>query len=559
MLETDPLNVAKDGLTLMEPEKHHGLALTCSLQGSIDSVICDDLHLDVARHVGESFVRLVDPASIAKALNFLAELKHERSVTGWELNVLSQGQIVTLQFAGFRRDDAIFIVGAEQNNETIHLLDDLAIMNNEQINKLRQIAKEQARAIRSSEAQVADYAAELMKINNELVTLQRELSQKNRDLERLNAQKNQLLGMVAHDLRNPLAVIIDYCDFLASTAGERLNPSEAEYLQEIHNSSRFMLAMVGDLLDLSAVESGRLNLDLHAVEIEPLARRVIALARPQAERKGIVLEMTCEDSLPPVLVDEFKVQQVLTNLVSNAIKFSSPGTQTRVRLRRCDEGACVEVQDQGPGIPPDEVSKLFKPYSRTSVRTTGGESSTGLGLAICRRIVEGHGGQIMVESQLGVGTMFRFTLPRAVGATAVSTPPALATSTAEALRQDGSLSAAMGISVLLVEDNAVNRKVLTQNLTRLGCRVDVAEDGAAALNAAGSTLYDVIFLDYHLPDMTAPDIMERLDHAALKRPRVCVLTGGLGVEETEKCRTAGIERILLKPISRTDLQQALLG
>ncbi len=537
----------------MSASQPQGIVLTCTVDGMIDAVIADNYEIGVARHLGESFVHLVDAASISKALNLLRELKAGRTVTGWEMNLVVGQHLHTLQFAGFCRDQVLYIIGAQQDTEVIRMYEDLARMNNEQITSLRRVVKERATATPAIQPADNPYLDDLTKMNNDLITLQRELSQKNRDLERLNAEKNQLLGMVAHDLRNPLAVILDYSDFLLASAGDRLHPDEHEYLKEIDNSSRFMLAMVGDLLNLSAVEAGRLNLDRRPVDLKALAQRVLRLLRPQAERKGMALTLEETQPAPTIWADEFKTQQVLTNLVSNAIKYSPAGASTQVRLYQEAEMAVVEVADHGQGIPADEVANLFKPYSRTSVQTTGGESSTGLGLAICRRIVEGHGGEISVTSTVGQGTTFRFTLPLVQ----VLTPAAHAPVTAVA--ETATPSTPTGLRLLLVEDSPINSKVMAHMWAKLGCVVDIAENGADAIDAAKQAPYDFIFLDYHLPDMTAPELAQRLASVAVGRPRLFTLTGGVGAEETAACLASGIEAVLLKPISREEIKRILLS
>jgi signal transduction histidine kinase len=519
----------------------------------IDAVIADNDAIGVARHLGESFVRLVDAASITKALNFLLELKAGRTVTGWEMNLVVGRHLHTLQFAGFHRDHTLYIIGAKQDSEVIRMYEDLSRMNNEQITSLRRVVKERASTTPAIKPADNPYLDDLTKLNNDLVTLQRELSQKNRDLERLNAEKNQLLGAVAHDLRNPLSVILDYSDFLLAAASDRLQPDECEYLHEIHNSSRFMLAMVGDLLNLSAVEAGRLNLDRRTVELEVLVQRVLKLLRPQAERKGMMLTLEYTQPPPRVWADEFKTQQVVTNLVSNAIKYSPAGAPTQVRLFQAGEMAVVEVADHGQGIPAAEVANLFKPYSRTSVQTTGGESSTGLGLAICRRIVEGHGGEISVTSTVGQGATFRFTLPLVQ----VLAPPVQAAVTPMAKTVTPSIPT--GLRLLLVEDSPINSRILTQMWAKLGCEVDTVESGAAAIEAAKQLPYDFVFLDFHLPDMTAPEIALRLASAAVGQPRLFTLTGGISAEETAACLASGIEAVLLKPLSRDEARRILMS
>lgn len=525
-----------------------GLILSCDATGMIEDVIADGLQLGAARHVGESFVYLMDAACIGKALQLLADVQAGHTVAGWELNLRVDNHLHALQFAAFQRGPSIFIVGAVQDTEMLRLYEDLARMNNEQITAMRRAVKERAMAAPAFNAPPADLYDDLMRINNELVTLQRELNQKNRELERLNVQKNQVLGMVAHDLRNPLAVILDYCEYLLGASARCFDREQEEYLREIQNSSRFMLAMVTDLLDLSAIESGRLNLDRRQVDLAVLTEHVLDLTRPPAQRKEMTLRLECAQPAPVVWVDEYKTQQVITNLVSNAVKYSPAGALIVVRLARDGEMAVVEVEDNGQGIPPDELEYLFKPYSRTSVRTTGGEGSTGLGLAICRRIVEGHGGEIGVTSTVGVGTTFRLTLP-------------LVEAVAPAFELEPATAAAapslFGLRVLVVEDSAINRKVLVQTLEKLGCLVDAAADGAEAIAAARQFPYDVIFLDYHLPDMTAPALARSLGAVVRKSTRLFALTGGVGAEEAEACLAAGIEAVLLKPIRGAELQRLL--
>lgn len=533
---------------MTDTRQSHGLILTCDATGVIEAVIADGLHLGAARHVGESFVYLMDAACIGKALRMLADVQAGHTVAGWELNLRVDNHVHALQFAAFQRGQSIFIVGAVQDTEMLRLYEDLARMNNEQITAMRRAVKERAMAAPTFAAPPADLYDDLMRINNELVTLQRELNQKNRELERLNAQKNQVLGMVAHDLRNPLAVILEYCEYLLGASAANLDGDQQEYLREIQNSSRFMLAMVSDLLDLSAIESGRLNLDRRQVDLAKLTQHVLDLLRPPAQRKNMTLRLECAQPAPVVWVDEYKTQQVIINLLSNAVKYSPAGALIVVRLARDGEMAVVEVEDNGQGIPPDELEHIFKPYSRTSVRATGGESSTGLGLTICRRIVEGHGGVIGVTSTVGAGTTFRFTLPL-VEAVAPTFDLEPATATAA--------SNLSGLRVLVVEDSAINRKVLVQTLEKLGCLVDAAADGAEAIAAAKQFPYDLVFLDYHLPDATAPALARSLRAVVGKTARLFALTGGIGAEETEACLAAGIEAVLLKPIRAAELQRLL--
>ena len=252
---------------------------------------------------------------------------------------------------------------------------------------------------------------EFTRLNNELAHAQRELAKQNAALAALNEQKNRLLGMAAHDLRNPLGVIMSYARFLNRMAGAKLDEKERQFVAQIEKSSQFMLRLLEDLLDVSQIESGKLILAKAPTDLVALMRNNIELNRVLAGAKNIVIELDLPDALAPVDIDATKIEQVLNNLVSNALMYSHPGTTVRVALAAGTDDVTVSVRDQGQGIPEAELGKLFQAFSKITVKSTGGEKSTGLGLAITRRIVEGHGGRIVVASRVGEGSTFSFSLP----------------------------------------------------------------------------------------------------------------------------------------------------
>lgn len=231
------------------------------------------------------------------------------------------------------------------------------------------------------------------------------------ELERLDQLKTQLLGMAAHDLRNPISSIIAVTEFLCNEAATVLGEEQLGLLSAIRSSSEFMLQVIDDSLDLSSIESGNLQLNLRPSDPRRLLEHSVGINAKLAWQKQVHVALQIESRLPNLALDEGKIEQVLNNLISNAVKFSQPGAAVEVRAWQQDGGVIVSVQDQGPGIPGAERAKLFQPYGRTSVRSTTSERSTGLGLAISRKIVEGHGGHIWVESRIGVGSVFFFSLP----------------------------------------------------------------------------------------------------------------------------------------------------
>ncbi len=252
---------------------------------------------------------------------------------------------------------------------------------------------------------------ELQEVNQKLLETQRELREKNKELEKVNAQKDRFLGMAAHDLRNPLGHIFTVADILLEDLDGKITDQQRELLEITKSSSQFMLDLVNDLLDIAKIESGKLNLNLQETDLAALVSQNVTRNRALAGKKNITLEVDVPDDLPPLTVDPGKMEQVLNNLISNAIKYSYPDTTVKIQLARQDDAVLLSVADEGQGIPADEQDKLFQPFERTSVTTTGGEKSTGLGLAIVKRIVEGHHGKIWVESSVGKGTTFYVSLP----------------------------------------------------------------------------------------------------------------------------------------------------
>ncbi|MDP3068826.1 MAG: hybrid sensor histidine kinase/response regulator [Opitutaceae bacterium] len=232
-------------------------------------------------------------------------------------------------------------------------------------------------------------------------------------LSKANAAKNRFLGMAAHDLRNPLASIRGFAEFLAEGAGGPLNADQLEMVQSIHSASQSMLDMVNELLDVATIEAGELKLNIDQHNLRDVVAKSVALTNMEAAKKKTHITFVPPAAPIAPYIDAAKMKQVIDNLLSNAVKYSPPGSSIAV-LASIDEaaGTCsVAVRDQGPGIPESERDKLFKDFGRLSSKPTGGEKSTGLGLAIVRKIVEAHGGTITAENLPAQGCEFRFIIP----------------------------------------------------------------------------------------------------------------------------------------------------
>lgn len=232
-------------------------------------------------------------------------------------------------------------------------------------------------------------------------------------LSRANAAKNKFLGMAAHDLRNPLASIRGLTEFLRDGVVGALTTEQAELINTIHDASQSMLDMVNDLLDVATIESGELKLVVSPHDLTELVAKSVTLTNMEAAKKGTRIQLEASGERFVLVIDPAKMKQVIDNLLSNAVKYSPPGSTVTVGVERDPTGAAcrLSVRDEGPGIPADERDKLFKDFGRLSVQPTGGEKSTGLGLAICRKIVEAHGGTIEANNLPTRGCEFRVTLP----------------------------------------------------------------------------------------------------------------------------------------------------
>jgi signal transduction histidine kinase len=227
----------------------------------------------------------------------------------------------------------------------------------------------------------------------------------------MNEEKNRVLGMAAHDLRTPLSSIYGFAHFLLDD--QTLSEQQHDFVEVIARNARSMLRLVSDLLDIASIEAGRVRLDRTNVDVAVLVERTAELLRPLAERHGVSVRAQRHGVNWTALVDEGKVEQVVMNLATNALKFSPAGGRVDMTVRDDGAAVAVEVHDQGPGIPREDLGKLFAPFERTSVRPTREVKGTGLGLAIVHRIVVAHSGRVEIESSSGTGSLFRVVLPRA--------------------------------------------------------------------------------------------------------------------------------------------------
>lgn len=257
-----------------------------------------------------------------------------------------------------------------------------------------------------------DYLAKPFYVNElrSRVNVGRRLVEALDNLRESNEIKNKFLRIAAHDLRNPLSVIINISRMLRSGFFHESPEKSNDFLMKIDQSAQDMLTLVNDLLDVSVIECGQLKICGRQCSLGVLLEQRVELTAQLAAGKEIALDAEIEE-VPPFRFDPDRITQVIDNLLSNAVKYSPRGSLVQVFLKRKNHSAWVYVKDQGPGITDEDQKRIFGEFQRIDSRPTGGESSTGLGLAIARKIVEAHNGEIGVQSQIGSGSIFSFALP----------------------------------------------------------------------------------------------------------------------------------------------------
>jgi len=397
----------------------------------------------------------------------------------------------------------------------------------------------------------------------------RQLQQTNQELARAkdaadaaNRAKSDFLAVMSHEIRTSVHGIIGMIELLSETS---LDQEQKEYASVLRESSELLLTVINDILDFSKIEEGKFELEFVDFHLRTVEKSLLAAMMPKARSRGIALKSDIEAKIPDVLRgDPVRLSQILLNLLSNAVKYTDRGEVVlRARLKEETQDQVkvyFEVEDTGIGIPPEAKRFLFQPFYQVRSSSMGRFGGSGLGLSICRRLVEMMQGEIGFDSTVGKGSRFFFTIPfeKAKGEMLETFETALADADSVRL-QDKVRKDSPGI-ILVVEDDAISQKVIVSQLRKLGFRCDVVRNGKEAVDACSRTPYALIFMDCHMPEMDGYNAAKAIRDLELttgrQTPIIATTAGILPGDEVHQLSFMA-DDFLTKPISIGDLERVL--
>jgi signal transduction histidine kinase/ActR/RegA family two-component response regulator len=368
----------------------------------------------------------------------------------------------------------------------------------------------------------------------------RELKEQSLELELASRHKSEFLASMSHELRTPLNAVLGFSEVLLERMFGDLNERQEEYLRDIHGSGKHLLELLNEILDLSKIEAGRMELEYSEFDLRLLLDDAAAMLRQRAEQGGVDLRVEVAADVDLVHSDELRLKQVLLNLMTNAVKFTGAGGSVLVRARHRGADLEVTVKDSGIGVPEADRQRIFESFQQGG-RGSSREEGTGLGLTLSKRLVELLGGKMWLESEVGVGSTFGFSLPgRTPGGGEQPSGPA---------------QRPLVGSVVVIEDDRPSLELLSVYLSSMASDVVVARDGPSGLEAVRRVHPDVVLLDIRLPGIDGWAVLEALKNEDDTRDIPVVIVSI--VDERSHGVALGAAAYLVKPVSRDDLRRAL--
>ena len=368
----------------------------------------------------------------------------------------------------------------------------------------------------------------------------RELKEQSLELELASQHKSEFLASMSHELRTPLNAVLGFSEVLLERMFGELNERQEEYLHDIHGSGRHLLELLNEILDLSKIEAGKMALEYSSIDLRSLLDDAAAMLRERAATQGVDLSLDVADDIDVVHSDVLRLKQIVLNLMTNAVKFTGAGGSVVVRARRRGADVDITVTDSGIGVPEADQQRIFESFQQGG-RGSSREEGTGLGLTLSKRLVELLGGRMWLESKVGVGSTFGFSIP--------------GRERDGAERRDESAEAPLVGQVVVIEDDRPSLELMTVYLSGMATGVIEARDGPSGLDAVRRVHPDVVLLDIRLPGIDGWAVLEALkaDPATREIPVVVVSI----VDERARGVALGAAAYLVKPISRDDLRAAL--